>query len=916
MNHTYSSRVDSPSTDCHKTAPTDTCCSQQWSQLAVEKDGRVSCKLCWQLFQNIGAFKVHCEKHFGRKYSCSKCEKRFSSLCAVKSHEKLHDVSVKQARPWQCDRCPMAYQTKQHLKRHIIVHTGARNFVCHLCGKDFLRQHSLQKHIKVVHMEVRSQYTCNLCGNNYKTKFSLSTHLKIHRNQRDYMCGICLRSFVQKKPYLDHMEKHKKNSGTKRKALFVQPSEFCHLCPKTFANATGLKRHLRKHELGLLKRCKKFQATKKVSDMPHVGEASTKESSTTGPHCSSTPDIEMADDSKTLVKDTSDGIDAVSWIYYYEKDSAGPTDVKTLNNDDKKKGITCTDKSDKADYKNRNRNEIQCKNSISHEHVHSATLNNNQKPDHCNNANNVHVDGDNIVKETTSKSEGYQIESNEKSDSARESGATTDDVSESLVSFNDRVVEYHTLTGMCPNENRENPRKKQVINKARNLKQMSVRMKSVLTMTHNIGGSDSNVSKFVKGRKVHSGKTSRKCTGANRCKHLAQWSMVLFRCPICAIKLKRNAFVKHFRIHDSLSIYCKKCSETQNSMVKFLWHKQRCHRHKHGKGNKHKEESVPSHKSAGSVMNSLHQVVQTNSLAPRESCDSSDVDSNFMEVTHEIVDRTKKQLKSCKSKCQLCDKILKSRPALMKHLLEIHNQRKSLQCERCDKSFVSVSGYNKHKKKHIPGSSEEIMLYSFKCKICNKSYTTNDRLKTHMLVHAESKPFQCSTCGNTFTQHTHLLRHSRVVHQKVKDVPCPVCGKMFADKWRIKSHMRSHTGECPYTCEQCGKSFRSTSALQTHIKTRHQNRRFQCSTCGACFTAKNRLMLHMKRHDLNKQGDSNASDHGAHVIVNVQSSVQKSVQCSFCDKTFKSQKGLKMHQKNLCNTNNSSSASQTAFTQL
>ena len=37
------------------------------------------------------------------------------------------------------------------------------------------------------------------------------------------------------------------------------------------------------------------------------------------------------------------------------------------------------------------------------------------------------------------------------------------------------------------------------------------------------------------------------------------------------------------------------------------------------------------------------------------------------------------------------------------------------------------------------------------CKICNKQLSTKFKLKAHMLVHSNAKPFSCAHCSETFT---------------------------------------------------------------------------------------------------------------------------------------------------------------------
>ncbi|KAI9105932.1 hypothetical protein DFS34DRAFT_644738 [Phlyctochytrium arcticum] len=84
----------------------------------------------------------------------------------------------------------------------------------------------------------------------------------------------------------------------------------------------------------------------------------------------------------------------------------------------------------------------------------------------------------------------------------------------------------------------------------------------------------------------------------------------------------------------------------------------------------------------------------------------------------------------------------------------------------------------------ITGKTRKIFRCAFPgcTKICNRLYN----LKSHVLVHSNSRPFQCDHCAMSFARKHDLQRHLRSTHQKHKAFICDQCGLSFtrADAYR------------------------------------------------------------------------------------------------------------------------------------
>ncbi|NXL46163.1 ZFP3 protein, partial [Podilymbus podiceps] len=179
--------------------------------------------------------------------------------------------------------------------------------------------------------------------------------------------------------------------------------------------------------------------------------------------------------------------------------------------------------------------------------------------------------------------------------------------------------------------------------------------------------------------------------------------------------------------------------------------------------------------------------------------------------------------------CEFCHSAFANPSGLKRHRQLHAGKEMPFACEECNKTFKTSNHLQKHSLIHIKNEYELghcLCPQFYQCAECEYATYVLSNLELHVRTHTGEKPYSCNVCQKKFRTSSHLKRH-RMTHfhmEQLKQLPvktytCEECGYSTAHNGNLKPHLRIHTGEKPFKCGQCAVAFRTSSHLKRHLLT-------------------------------------------------------------------------------------------------
>ncbi|CRL07218.1 CLUMA_CG020198, isoform A [Clunio marinus] len=172
---------------------------------------------------------------------------------------------------------------------------------------------------------------------------------------------------------------------------------------------------------------------------------------------------------------------------------------------------------------------------------------------------------------------------------------------------------------------------------------------------------------------------------------------------------------------------------------------------------------------------------------------------------------------------------------------------------------------------------------TFKCLVCDKSYSK----KTSLFTHHKSHPEHCVHCGENRGSSVKSIYEHNLKHVNIRPFVCKICGDSFLRNQQFVEHEKSHdkppeepvAKESKYKCKTCQSCYNNWKLFYKHQQeSEHFNEKFLCEICGSEFYSNFLLSQHIRR--LHKRSDETFS-------------------CSFCSKVFATKSNLDSHIKKI-----------------
>nr|CAH7724011.1 unnamed protein product [Callosobruchus chinensis] len=897
-----------------------------------------NCKMCFRSFINFSNFKVHLcrgppeESTEGssdagtknKQYDCPFCTESFDSKETATAHVANNH------RSYVCEKCGKVLSSPSILKNHLLVHSGVRRFSCTICNKAFFQRRQLARHL-MVHTD-KKPFQCEKCPRGFTQRIRLRNHKcrgpqeEARASKKRLKTGIgsyvCETDYVED-PASCSVEWIFEDASDSDDRLSVhegpdidETTHRCQFCMKVFESKEMLKTHISgSHSSGIV--C--YKCGKKFSSFVAL---------TT--HLNTHKEVEDACDSDKhfTVHEESDIDETTHRCQFCMKVLESKEMLKTHISRSHSSGIVC--------YK--------CGKELSSLVALTKHLNTHKEvEDVCDSDKHFTVHEESDIDETTHRCQFCMkvFESKEmlKTHISRSHSSgivcyICGKVLSSLVALTKHLdihkeVEdaYDSVDRLAVQKGSDKDEKTH-ISRSHSSRLVCEKCGMVLSSLVAVE-KHSNLHKELENKRKNEQYNCPLCTKIFKseralfahyernhdacvcdvCGKLYSSAQSLknhqstvheeaksFACTICEKRCKRRSDLRiHMRTHTGERPHnCKMCFRSFINFSNFKVHLCRGP----------PEESTEGSSDAGTKNKQYDCPFCTESFDSKETATAHVANNHRLNMEDPFQDAYDSVDRLAVQKGSETDE--------KTHISRSHSSR--LVCKKCGKVLSSLVALRRHLNMHKEAENKRENK-QHNCPVCTKIFKSEDTLLGHLKRDHTARA--CDICDKWLSSAASLRNHKNVVHKEAKPFCCTICEKRFKRKADLKVHLRTHSGERPYSCDTCARSFINLSNFRRHaclgppngeftercssdlVEVTLEDTQYNCSLCVKVFKSEETLQAHFQREHTSctcdKCGKVLSSSTCLRIHKNVVHKESKRFACIICDKLCKRKSDLKVH---------------------
>ena len=188
-----------------------------------------------------------------------------------------------------------------------------------------------------------------------------------------------------------------------------------------------------------------------------------------------------------------------------------------------------------------------------------------------------------------------------------------------------------------------------------------------------------------------------------------------------------------------------------------------------------------------------------------------DEDQDWSPSTSKNEKKMSKVHENEKFMCSICFKVLGAETALHRHMSQVHEKNKPIQCPHCPKKFGFKGEFNKHYI-NVHGGTELNSKNRFHCSICLLCFKSKNQFTQHVSrVHEGENP---EVIQNEQSKYDEWSPHTKKSEKKIEKFTCSICFKSLGAKATLKRHM--------YNIHEKNTSFGFKKDSEMHFEKVHE----------------------------------------------------------------------------------------------